>query len=271
VQASRHWQPPTGTLGALVDRAYERASRLDVQALLDKAERTPPPPSFIKAMERPDVAIIAEVKRRSPSKGQINEAIRAGTQAAAYVAGGAAALSILTEPEQFGGSPDDLVEARSSVKVPLLRKDFIVDYAQIVEARALGASAILLIVRALDPVQLADRLEEAATFQLTPLVEVQDEAEMELAVAYGAKVIGVNNRDLETLIVDLDKAARVIPEIPYEVTAVAESGISNRDDVKWMAEIGADAVLCGSALSASPDPAAAVRALVGVEREDRVV
>jgi indole-3-glycerol phosphate synthase len=269
VQASRHWQPPTGTLGALIDRAYERAGQLDVQALLEKAKRTNIPPSFVSALKRPDVAVIAEVKRRSPSKGQINDTIRAGDRAAAYVKGGAAAISVLTEPERFGGSAEDLADVRSSVSVPLLRKDFIVDYAQIVEARALGASAVLLIVRALDPVQLADRMEECTAFELTPLVEVQDGSEMELALAHGATVIGVNNRNLETLVVDRGNAARVIPEIPRALIAVAESGIEDRIDLDFMASIGADAVLVGSALSASPDPAAAVRAMVGVARQDR--
>jgi indole-3-glycerol phosphate synthase len=250
----------------LVDRAYDRARELDVEALRAAATELPAPPSFADALRRDDVAIIAEIKRRSPSKGEINAALRAGVQAAAYVQGGAAALSVLTEPEQFGGSAADLTEVRGAVGVPLLRKDFIVDYAQIVEARALGASAVLLIVKALDPLQLADLIEEATAFDLTPLVEIHDEAELDAALAAKAAVIGVNNRDLETLAVDPQNAIRLIPKIPPWVIAIAESGITHRSGVELQAGAGADAVLCGSAVSAADDPAAAVRALVGVTR-----
>jgi indole-3-glycerol phosphate synthase len=266
VQGSHHWQPPTGTLGALVDQAYDRARGLDVDALRSAATAVPLPPSFPDALRRDDVAIIAEIKRRSPSKGEINAALRAGARAASYVEGGAAALSVLTEPEQFGGSPADLTEVHASVSVPLLRKDFIVDYAQIVEARALGASAVLLIVRALDPLQLADLIEEATAFDLTPLVEIHDEAELEVALVSKATVIGVNNRDLETLAVDPQNSTRLIPKVPPWVIAIAESGITHRLGVELQAAACADAVLCGSAVSAADDPAAAVRALVGVPR-----
>jgi indole-3-glycerol phosphate synthase len=266
VQGSHHWQPPTGTLGALVDRAYDRARELDIDALRAAVAGVPAAPSFSEALKRPDVAVIAEVKRRSPSMGEINSTLRASQQASRYVAGGAAALSVLTEPEQFGGSAADLAEARGAVSVPLLRKDFIVDYAQIVEARVLGASAVLLIVKALDPLQLADLMEEAGAFDLTPLVEIHDEAELEVALASKATVIGVNNRDLETLAVDPQNSIRLIPKIPSWVTAIAESGIRHRSGVELQASAGADAVLCGSAVSAAEDPTAAVRGLVGVAR-----
>ena len=269
MQGSHDWQPPTGTLGALVDRAYDRARALDVQALRAAAADTPTPRSFTDALRRSDVAIIAEIKRRSPSKGEINAALRAGVQAAAYVDGGAAALSVLTEPEHFGGSAADLTEVHAAVAVPLLRKDFIVDFSQIVEARALGASAVLLIARALDPLQLVDLVEEATAFDLTPLVEIRDEVELELAQAAKATVIGVNNRDLETLAVDAQTSIRLIPKIPSRLIAVAESGITHRSGVELQAAAGADAVLCGSAVSAAEDPAAAVRGLVGVTRVGR--
>jgi len=249
-----------------VDRAYDRARQLDIEALKAAASATPIPPSFAAALRRDDVAVIAEIKRRSPSKGEINAALRAGVQAAAYVQGGAAALSVLTEPDQFGGSLADLTEVRAAVAVPLLRKDFIVDYTQIVEARANGASAVLLIVRALDPLQLADLMEEAGTFNLTPLVEVHTESELEVALFHEAKVIGVNNRDLETLVVDPQTSSRLTPKIPAWVIAIAESGITQRSDVELQAATGADAILCGSAVSAAQDPAAAVRALAGVPR-----
>ena len=266
MQDSRHWQPPTGTLGALVDRAYDRARQLDVAALKSAAADSPVPPSFADALRHNGVAVIAEIKRRSPSKGDINPALDPVARAKAYVAGGAAALSVLTEPEQFGGSIADLAQVRSAVTVPLLRKDFIVDYAQIVEARANGASAVLLIVRALDPLQLADLMEEATAFDVTPIVEIRDEHELEVAVAQEAKIIGVNNRDLETLAVDPQNSIRLIPKVPAWAIAIAESGITDRSGVQLQAAVGADAILCGSAVSAAEDPAAAVRDLVGVTR-----
>src|SRR5262249_5220932 len=150
VQGSHDWQPPTGTLGDLVDRAYDRARQLDVGALKAGVSAMPVPPPLADALRRDDVAVIAEIKRRSPSLGDINTSLDPVARARAYVDGGAAALSVLTEPDQFGGSADDLRAVRAAVAVPLLRKDFIVDFRQILEARALGASAILLIVRALD-------------------------------------------------------------------------------------------------------------------------
>jgi indole-3-glycerol phosphate synthase len=219
------------------------------------------------ALRRPDVAVIAELKRASPSKGSINAGLQAGDQASAYATGGAAALSILTEPERFGGSLDDLVEARERVSIPLLRKDFIVDELQLVEARIAGAAAALLIVRGLDPERLRALHQAGTELGLTPLVEVRDEWELEQAVAVGAMIIGVNNRDLETLVIDPERAARLIPRIPAGIVAVAESGITSRVQIE--AVVGADAVLVGSSISAAADPVAAVRALTGVKRHGR--
>jgi indole-3-glycerol phosphate synthase len=222
---------------------------------------------MLVALRQGNVALIAEVKRASPSKGSINLGIKAGDQAAAYAAGGAAALSILTEPERFGGSLDDLVEARERVSIPLLRKDFIVDELQLVEARIAGAAAALLIVRGLEPERLRALHQAATELGLTPLVEVRDEWELEQAVAVGATIIGVNNRDLETLVVDPETAARLIPRIPAGIVAVAESGITTRAQIEAL--VGTDAVLVGSSISAAADPTAAVRALTGVKRHGR--
>ena len=269
MQDSRHSQPPTGTLGALVDRAYDRARQLDVEALRAAVDPLPPPPSFADVLRRDDVAIIAEIKRRSPSKGEINPTLNAAARAKSYAEGGAAALSVLTEPELFGGSAADLAEVRQAVSLPLLRKDFIVDYNQILEARSLGASAVLLIVRALDRLQLADLIEETCAFAMTPLVEVHTEQEIEVAIEAKATVIGVNNRDLETLAVDHQCSIRLIPKIPGRFMTVAESGITDRLGVELQAMAGANAVLCGSSVSAAEDPAAAVRDLVGVPRQWR--
>lgn len=266
VQGSHHWQPPTGTLGALVDRAYDRARQLDVDALKAAAASTPTPLSFADVLRRDDVAVIAEIKRRSPSLGDINTALDPVSRARAYVEGGAAALSVLTEPEQFGGSAEDLKAVHAAVTVPLLRKDFTVDFSQILEARALGASAVLLIVKALDPIDLKDRFEEADALGLTAVVEIHDEAELDVALSLEAKVIGVNNRDLETLAVDPQNSIRLMHKIPPWVIAIGESGITHRSGVEMQANAGVDAILCGSAVSAAEDPAAAVRALVGVTR-----
>ena len=227
------------------------------------------PPSFSGALRRVDVAVVAEVKRRSPSLGAINAGLNAADQAAAFVKGGAAAVSILTEPLRFGGSSGDLTAARARVAVPLLRKDFLIDVVQLIEARALGASAVLLIVRALDPGSLRELVEAAAALQLEPLVEVHTEAELELAFAAGARIIGVNNRNLETLEIDPTRATRLIPYVPANLVALAESGVSDRADAVRAAEAGADAVLVGSALSRASDPVAAVSALVGISRIQR--
>jgi indole-3-glycerol phosphate synthase len=212
------------------------------------------------------VAVIAEVKRSSPSKGVINSGIDVESQLRAYERGGAAAISILTEPTRFSGSNDDLLRAREHAQVPLLKKDFHVDPLQLVEARALGASAALVIVRAVSPDQLRGLLETARAIGLEVLVEVRDEAELERALSSGARVVGVNNRNLETLVIDPTTAARLIPFIPRQVIAVAESGVNAVEDVRRLAESGADAVLVGSAISASAHPENAVHSLTGVKR-----
>jgi indole-3-glycerol phosphate synthase len=215
------------------------------------------------------VRVIAEIKRRSPSKGVINEAIVAGARAAAYGEGGAAALSVLTEPSRFGGSLEDLAQVRAAVGLPLLRKDFITDEVQLLEARVHGASAVLLIARALEPGRLAGLARAARATGLECLVEVRDERELERAIAVDAAAIGVNNRDLETLVIDPAVGARLVGRVPVDRIAVYESGIQGVADVERAAAAGADAVLVGSVLSAAADGAAAVRALAAVRRVAR--
>ena len=267
-QAFSDWSKPTGTLGELTDEAVARAATLaqSVEALREAATNAPDQPGFAAALRRPDVAVIAEVKRSSPSKGVINSAIDVDQQVAAYAKGGAAAVSILTEASRFGGSNEDLRNARAATTLPLLKKDFHVDVAQIYEAKALGASAALVIVRAVHPKRLWELLDAGVYVRLEILVEVHTERELELALATGAKLIGVNNRDLETLAIDPDISSHLIPLIPPDVIAVAESGVRKADDVKRMADAGADAVLVGSELSASTNPLNAVRALTGIQR-----
>jgi indole-3-glycerol phosphate synthase len=213
-----------------------------------------------------DVKIIAELKRSSPSKGVINSEIDVERQVKAYERGGAAAISILTEPTRFGGSNEDLVKARAATRLPLLKKDFHVDVAQIFEAKTLGASAALVIARAVDPKRLLELLDAGRDVGLEILVEVRDEAELELALAYQVQLIGVNNRNLETLVIDPATATTLIPFVPREVIAVAESGVKSTADVTRLAAAGADAVLVGSEISSSTDPEAKVRSLTKIPR-----
>jgi indole-3-glycerol phosphate synthase len=223
-------------------------------------------PRFADALRGADVKIVAEVKRSSPSKGAINPGLDLTTQVAAYEAGGAAAISILTEPARFGGSNEDLSRARSTVRIPLLKKDFHVETIQILEARSLGASAALVIARAVPPSRLKELISAGDDVGIEILVEVRDEAELDLALTFGARLIGVNNRNLETLEIDSETSLRLLPLIPRDVVAIAESGVKSAKDVKRLGRAGADAVLVGTELSASSDPEAAVRSLTGIAR-----
>jgi indole-3-glycerol phosphate synthase len=268
----RQWTPPAGVLGRIMVESAKRVNAFsDAQrrAVEHAAGVAAPPPSFVAALSRASVAVIAEIKRRSPSKGAIRESIAAEAQALAFERGGAAAISILTEPAHFGGSLADLEVARDHVSIPLLRKDFHADPVQLFEARACGASAALLIARALSPSMLREMMAVAKELSVEPLVEVRTEAELMLALELGARVIGINSRDLETLEVDAAVPRRLLPMVPPGVIAVAESGIESVSDVVARAEWGADAVLIGSALSASADPEATVRALAQVPRSPR--
>jgi indole-3-glycerol phosphate synthase len=271
VQAFPAWSPPGGTLGQILAETGIRVDELKRQRreLERRAAGQQALPSFSAALRRPDVALIAEVKRRSPSRGAINLSVSPGPQAAAYHAGGAAAISVLTEPRHFGGSGDDLVAVRKAAPVPLLKKDFHIDAIQLLEARALGASAVLLIARSLEPPRLMDLVAETAALGLEALIEVRTEAELERALSTEAALIGVNSRDLETLAIDFGLIERLLPRIPPGRLAVAESGVKGRAEVERAAACGADAVLVGSALSAAADAAAAVRGLTGVRRSSR--
>ncbi len=272
MQAPTLWSPPSGTLGRIVEETRDRVAALRTQRFaLESAARTSAPgPSFFAALTAgPDVAVIAEVKRRSPSKGAINTKLDAGAQARAYRDGGARAISVLTEGAHFGGSAEDLEEIRAAVAIPLLKKDFHIDPLQILEARALRASALLLIARALAPNALVEMAAAAREAGIEPLIEVRDERELATALDAGARVIGVNSRNLETLVMDAAVCARVLPQIPADRLAIFESGVSSRADVEHAASLGATAVLVGSAVSAAPSPADAVRALTGVSRIER--
>lgn len=267
-QAFSAWKPPTGTLGELTDEAHARAATLGpLAAELDRlARKAAPVPSFRGALQAQRVGVIAEVKRSSPSKGDINPGLDLASLVKAYEAGGAVAISVLTEPARFAGSNEDLVLARKSVALPLLKKDFHVEVLQLLEARALGASAALVIVRAVPPARLHDLMSAGADMGLELLVEVRDERELDLALSLNANLIGVNNRNLETLEIDSGTSLRILPLIPRGVVAIAESGVKSAADVERVAAAGADAVLVGSELSGSSNPESAVRSLTGIAR-----
>jgi indole-3-glycerol phosphate synthase len=271
VQAFLRWSPPGGTLGTICQEAEARAELLSRAAseLERLAAGRPKAPSLRAALRAAEVRLIAEVKRRSPSKGEIAPRLDAAAQARAYVEGGAAAISVLTEPDHFAGSIDDLRAVGTTVSVPVLKKDFHIRPIQLVEARAVGASAALIIARALSPERLRKMMECGRDLDLELLVEVRNEGELDRALECGASMIGVNNRDLETLEIDPSTAERVIPHVPAAIVAVAESGIRSRQDVERYAACGADAVLVGSSISAAENPIAATRAIAGVARRAR--
>jgi indole-3-glycerol phosphate synthase len=218
----------------------------------------PPVRDPMPAFRAPGLSVIAEVKRRSPSKGDLADIPDPAALAQAYAAGGADAISVLTEERRFNGSLDDLRAVRAAVATPLLRKDFIVTGYQLLEARAAGADLVLLIVAALDDDTLARLHQEARALGLTVLVEVHDEGEIARALAVGAELVGVNARNLKTLEVDPDTFGRLATLLPDTVVKVAESGITGPDDAARYAAEGADVVLVGEALVKDGDPATAV-------------
>jgi indole-3-glycerol phosphate synthase len=227
------------------------------------------PPSFAGALRRGEVALIAEVKRRSPSAGSIREDLDPAERAERYARHGAAAISVLTDGPFFGGSIDDLRAAAARTPAPVLRKDFILDELQIVEARGAGAAAVLLIVRALAQPRLAALLACARDAGLDALVEVHTAAEAARALDAGATVLGVNSRDLDTFQIDTAAAWTLLRGIPRDRLAVAESGMATAADVELAAAAGADAVLIGTALSSAADPDALLARLSRVPRHDR--
>lgn len=237
-----------------VARLGER--RAEIAAALEAA---PPTRDFLGALRGPSLSVIAEIKRRSPSKGALAPDLDPEATARAYASGGASCLSVLTDGPYFGGSEADLRAARRAVSLPVLRKDFTIDALQIDEARAMGADAVLLIVAALDDALLADLHAHAVARGLTVLVEAHDAHELDRALAVGPHLVGVNARDLGSFAEDLSGAAGLIGRIPADVVAVAESAIRTPADARRMAAAGFDAVLVGEALVRSDDPGPLVR------------
>jgi indole-3-glycerol phosphate synthase len=241
------------------------AARQAVTSLDDLKARARTQPSAkdgVRALRGEGVAVIAEVKRSSPSKGELAAITDPAALAGDYELGGASVISVLTEQRRFGGSLQDLKDVRARVDIPVLRKDFIVSSYQLWEARAYGADLALLIVAALEQDALISLIERAESIGLTPLVEVHDEQEIERAVDAGAKIIGVNARDLKTLKVDRDTFTRLAPRVPDSIVRVAESGVRGPHDLIAYANAGADAVLVGESLVTGRDPRSCVADLV---------
>jgi indole-3-glycerol phosphate synthase len=239
-----------------------RQRRVSLDQLKEMASRAPSPRDAAASLKADGVSVIAEVKRASPSRGAMAEIADPAALAGAYEAGGARIISVLTEERRFGGTLADLAAVRKAVHVPVLRKDFVVSSYQLWEARAHGADLVLLIVAALEQSALVSLVERASSIGLVPVVEIHAEAELERAVDAGARVIGVNARDLTTLRLDRRIVSSLLPRIPDGIVKIAESGVRGPHDLLGYAAAGADAVLVGESLVTGKDPRAAVADLV---------
>jgi indole-3-glycerol phosphate synthase len=252
-------------LASTRDQLAERKRARSLGELDHLVAQAPPCLPFAESLSRPGTSVIAEYKRRSPSAGAIREDASVTDVVRAYERGGAAALSILTEQEHFGGSLADLEEGRRTADIPILRKDFTVDPYQIYEARAAGADAVLLVVGALSLRELGALYGVARELEMDSIVEVHNEEELEAALDIDADVIGINNRNLEDFSVDLQVTFDLLTDVPAGKTVVSESGIHNRQDVEELEGVGVDAVLVGEAVMRAPDPEEAVRDLARTE------
>lgn len=260
-----------GILERIVETKRTEVERLSATSseLWDRARASPPARGFEEALRRSDVALIAEVKRRSPGAGDIRPGLDPGALATRYRRGGAAAVSVLTDGPWFGGHLDDLRAVRSQVDLPVLRKDFTLVPDQVAEARAAGADAVLLIVRILEPRVLRELLGVTDELGLAALVEVHDDAELQTALEAGARIVGINNRDLATFRSDLSTTLDLLPGIPEDVVVVSESGIRDGVDVARLGSAGAHAILVGESLLRAEDPEEAARGLTGRNRRAR--
>ena len=239
------------------------ARRLPMSQLLEALEVAPPVRDCLATLMTEDISVIAEVKRSSPSKGALAPIVDPAGLAASYAEAGAAVISVLTEQRRFGGTLADLDLVRSSVELPILRKDFMIDEYQFYEARAHGADVILLIVAALSKNQLDDYFHLSKELGMRALIEVHTPGELESALSISPEIVGVNSRNLKTLEVDTQVFAQLIPQIPSSIARVAESGISSRADVEFAHEHGATAILVGEALVRSGNPNVAMGQLLG--------
>jgi indole-3-glycerol phosphate synthase len=248
-------------IGSTRARIDEVKQKLTEEVLEQRVASAEPPRDFRAALQGPEVAIVAEIKRATPRAGPLDLDLDAARRARAYEEGGAAALSVLTEPDFFRGSLEDLVAARG-VSIPVLRKDFILDPIQVYESRAAGADAVLLIVRILGD-ELRHLHSLVRSLGISALVEVHSETDLDRALDVGADLIGINHRDLVTFEVDPDRTRKLAPQLPGGVVLVALSGTTSRSEIESLAEAGADAVLVGEALVTADDPIAKLRELLG--------
>jgi indole-3-glycerol phosphate synthase len=262
-----------GMIEELVEAARagveRRRAQVPLEDLAKRLGERPEQRPFGEALVRPGLSVIAEFKRRSPSAGEIRDGASPAEIATAYEAGGAAALSVLTDEAHFGGSLADLGAARAACELPVLQKDFIVDRYQLYEAAVAGADAVLLIVAALDGEDLGVLHTEARGLDLDCLVEVHKESELETALTVDADVIGINNRDLDDMSIDVQTTFELITDVPAGKTVVSESGIADRATLEELERVGVDAVLIGEALMRADDPAAKVRELTADEEQTR--
>jgi len=262
-----------GMIEDLVGAARAGVERRRAEVPLEDLERRlaerPEQRPFGEALVRPGLSVVAEFKRRSPSAGEIRAGATPAEIVRDYDQAGAAALSVLTDETHFGGSLDDLREARAASEQPVLQKDFTVDVYQIYEAALAGADAVLLIVAALHPDQLSRLYEEARGLDLDVIVEVHKEPELEVALTLDADVIGINNRDLDDLSVDLQTTFELMPDVPAGKTVVSESGIADRATLDELERVGVDAVLIGEVLMRADDPGAKLRELIADEESTR--
>jgi len=249
-----------------VEERRARTPQADLESRLNRRGEDRP---FSEALVRPGLSLIAEFKRRSPSAGEISAEATVAEQVGAYERGGAAALSVLTDEPHFGGSLEDLRAARAACSLPILRKDFIVDPYQLLEAAVNGADAVLLIVRVLDDGELRGLYEKARELDLDCLVEAHDGEELERALRLDADVIGINNRNLDQGTVEVATTYELMPDVPAGKTVVAESGISSRDELAELERVGVDAVLIGAALMGAEDPEALTRELTRADEITR--
>jgi indole-3-glycerol phosphate synthase len=249
--------------------AERRRAQIPLEDLQQRLGERPEQRPFGEALTRPGLSVIAEFKRRSPSAGEIRAGATPADIARAYEDAGAAALSVLTDEQHFGGSLDDLREARAACELPVLQKDFTVDRYQLYEAALGGADAVLLIVAALDRDQLAALYDEARELDLDVVVEVHKEEELETALTVGAEVIGINNRNLDDFSVDVQTTYELITDVPAGTAVVSESGIADRATLDELERVGVDAVLIGEALMRADDPGAKLRELIADEESTR--
>lgn len=248
-----------------------RQERVPIDVLWQKLPEAPPARDFAAALRGPGLRVIAEIKRASPSRGALNLDLQPAELAQSYARAGAAAISVLTEPHYFKGALEDMQRVRSALDttgldIPLLRKDFIIDHYQLLEARLAGADAVLLIAAALSDDDLHQLYHQALELGLTPLVEVHDANELQRVLAVRPMIVGINNRDLRTFRVDLETTFRLRLMIPPDVLVVAESGIRSPADIRRLAEAGVQAVLVGEALVTAPHPEELLHALVEAGR-----